>query len=93
MTDEKEPDAAKIARDAAIEQAVGTLAYIAVALVVSALITKRDALTRLWMRLRHRPTSPEKAREGRLLADLRRDLTLIERDGGPAPRPRGLYER
>lgn len=91
MSDQQ--DAGRIARNAAIEQAAGTLAYIAVALAVSVAITKRDALVRLWMRLQHRPVSPEKARESRLIAELRRQLSFIEHDGGPPVRPRGLYER
>lgn len=85
---------ARIARDAAVEQSVATLAYIGITVAVSIAILKRDALWRLWRRLTVRPTPPGEVEAEAALADLRRDLSRIEHaaDARPA-RPRGLYER
>ncbi len=76
-----------------MHEAITTLVYIGVSLAVSAAILKRDAVTRLYRRLRHRPVSAAQARERRLLAELRRDLTRIEHGDTPPPGPRGLYEQ
>ena len=80
------------AAEAAVNEAISTLVYIGVTVAVSALILKRDAITRLWMRLRRRGVKPAEARARRLVAELRRDITLIEHGEAPASPRRGLYE-
>ena len=80
------------AAEAAVNEAVSTLVYIGVTLVVSAAILKRDAITRLFMRVRRRGIKPAEARARRLVAELRRDITRIEHGDQPPARPRGLYE-
>jgi hypothetical protein len=92
MSDQEQPRT-RTAAEVAVNEAVSTLVYIAVTLAVSAAILKRDAVTRLWRRLRHRPVTPAEARARRLTAELRRDLATIEHGDTPAPRPRGLYEQ
>lgn len=87
-----EPEAGKVARDAAIREVVGTLAYIAVMGAVSLIILKRDVAVRLWMRVTTRPVPPAEAQARRAVAQLRRDIAAWEHRGGPPPRPRGLYE-
>jgi hypothetical protein len=91
MTDQqpRQPSAAEVA----MHEAITTLVYIGVSLAVSAAILKRDAVTRLWRRLRHRPLTPEQARLRRLTAELRRDLARIEHGDTPPPAARGLYEQ
>lgn len=87
-----EKDAGAVAREAAIHEAVGTLAYVAVMAAVSYAILHRDSVTRLWMRLTTRPPSPAESEARRQVAQLRRDIAAWEHRGGPPPRPRGLYE-
>lgn len=87
----REPRASSAA-ETAVNEAISTLVYIGVTVAVSALVLKRDAITRLWMRLRRRQVKPAEARARRLTAELRRDITLIEHGEGPPARPRGLYE-
>ena len=85
---------AEIARKAAIEQAASTVTYIMVMLTVSWLVLQRDLVKGLWGRLRHPPLSPERAREARLVAELRRDIALFEHPRGHSDPPAGgLYER
>ena len=84
---------AEAARKAAVEQAVTTIVYMAVTIAASWAILNRDVVTRMWTRLRKRPVSPEEARARRLIAELRRDITRIERGDTPPGRQRGLYER
>lgn len=85
---------ARIARDAAVEQSVATLAYIGITVAVSVAVLKRDALWRLWRRLTVRPAPPGEVEAEAALADLRRDLSAIEHADGARPgAPRGLYER
>jgi len=84
---------ARIARDAAVEQSVATLAYIAITVAVSVAVLKRDALWRLWRRVTTRPVPPDEVEAASAVADLRRDLSRIEHAADAAPpRPRGLYE-
>ena len=90
---EQQKGTAEEARDRAVGQVIDTLTYILVVALVSAAITKRDAITRLWMRLRHRPVSPEEARMRREVAGLRMDLTRIEHPETAVPRVKGLYEQ
>ena len=80
------------AAETAVNEAVSTLVYIGVTLIVSAAILKRDAVTRLFMRLRRRGIPAAEARARRLAAELRRDLSRIEHGDTPPARPRGLYE-
>jgi hypothetical protein len=81
------------AAETAVNEAISTLVYIGVTIAVSAAILKRDAVTRLWMRLRHRALPAAEARARRLAAELRRDLSRIEHGDQAAARPpRGLYE-
>lgn len=92
MPDEPRSDA-QVARQAAIEQAVSTLAYFAVMTAISVAILKRYQLAAVWRRVRHRPVSAEEARARRLTADLRRDLSRIEHGDKPSPCGcGGLYE-
>jgi hypothetical protein len=86
--------AARIARDAAVEQSVGTLAYIAITVAVSVAVLKRDALWRLWRRITTRPVPPAEVEASAAVADLRRDISRYEHatEARP-PGPRGLYER
>jgi hypothetical protein len=84
---------ASSAAETAVNEAISTLVYIGITVAVSMAVLKRDAVTRAWTRLTRRAPSPAKVREGRLLAELRRDLALIEHgDHAPARPPRGLYE-
>lgn len=87
-----EKDAGAVAREAAIREAAGTLAYLAVMAAVSLVILKRDVATRLWTRLTTRPVAPAEAEARRQVAQLRRDIASWEHQGGGPPRPRGLYE-
>lgn len=99
---EVQPDAgegkssADIVREAALSQAASLLVYIGISVAITVAIAKRDALTRAWMRYkRWARRDPEKIRRSRLLAELRRDISLIEHsDEQPRGRttPRGLYE-
>lgn len=88
----QQPDAARLARDAAIQSAVSTLAYIAVSVLVSVAILKRDYLVRWWTRLTTRQVTPDEVRARRLTSELRQDLSRIEHGSSPQPRRRGLYE-
>jgi hypothetical protein len=85
--------AARIARDAAVEQAAATLAYIGITVLVSVAVIKRDALWRLWRRLTTRPTPPETAAATVALAEVRREISRMEHAHEARPaRPYGLYE-
>lgn len=53
------PTAARIARDAAVAQAAGTLAYLAVCVAVSVAVLKREEIARAWRRLTYRPSRDE----------------------------------
>jgi len=68
----------RVARDAAVEQTVATLAYLGITVAVSVAILKRDYVIRAWMRLRNRPPRADQVAEAAALADLRRDLSRIE---------------
>jgi hypothetical protein len=94
MSDQSEKSAAQLARDRAIAQTVDTLVYIGLMFAISAAIVKRDAVTRLYMRLRHRPVPPAEQHARYMAAELARDISRIEHDDGPRPRGGpGLYER
>lgn len=70
------PSAARIARDAAVAQAAGTLAYLGVCVLVSVAILKRDELARLWRRLTARPARDDVPPE--VLAEFRREVSRLE---------------
>lgn len=70
------PSAARIARDAAVAQAAGTLAYLGICVLVSVAILKRDELARLWRRLTARPAREEIPPE--VLAEFRREVSRLE---------------
>lgn len=70
------PSAARIARDAAVAQAAGTLAYLGICVLVSVAILKRDELARLWRRLTARPARDEISPE--VLAEFRREISRLE---------------
>jgi hypothetical protein len=93
-TEAQEPrSAARIARDAAVEQTAATLAYIAITVAVSVAVLKRDALWRLWRRLTVRPTPPEAAAVMVAVSEVRRDISRLEHAAEARPsRPLGLYE-
>lgn len=95
MTDDHADDErlADVASKAAIVQLVSSVVSLAVMVGVSVAITRRDALARAWLRLRHRPLTPDQARAEREVAGLYRDLSKIEHGDHAPPRPpRGLYE-
>jgi hypothetical protein len=91
MSDQQ--DSARGARDAAVQSAISTGVYLAIVLGVSIAITRRDTLTRAWMRARalvHPAGDPPHVSAA--LADLQRDLSDIEHGGGPRPEHHaGLY--
>lgn len=94
MDDEQasaEESAARIARDAAVSQAVSTLVYIGIAAAISLVITKRDIFTRARMWLTRERVSPEEAHARREVAGLRRDLADIEHGHDSSDWKRGLY--
>lgn len=68
--------AARIARDAAVAQAAGTLAYLAVCVLVSVAVLKREEIARAWRRLTYRPSKDEVPPE--VLAEFRRELSRLE---------------
>jgi len=92
---EEPKSTARVARDAAVEQTVATLAYLGITVAVSVAILKRDYVIRAWMRLRNRPPKPDEVAEAAAVAELRRDIARIEHAPPvpPPPRVRGLYER
>lgn len=69
--------AARIARDAAVAQAAGTLAYLGVCVLVSVAILKRDELARLWRRLTARRPDPGEV-PPEVLAEFRREVSRLE---------------
>jgi hypothetical protein len=91
--EKREESVTEAARRAAVEQAVTTIVYIAVTMAASWAILNRDAVQRLWTRLRKRPVTAQEARARRLIAELRRDITRWEHGDNPPARPKGLYEQ
>lgn len=93
--DRERRSAARIARDAAVEQTAGTLAYIGITVLVSVAILKRDVLWRAWRRLTVRPVPAEEVATMSAVAELARDVSRIEHaaEARPPAAPRGLYER
>jgi len=93
---DKEETAAHVARDAAVSQAASFAVYLGMSLLITVAITKRDAITRLWMRAKHLYwTEPRRDRHAREVAEFRRDISDISRGGrGPrTDRTLGIYER
>lgn len=78
MADVKTDEQPESLAHAAADTLVRELATYAVMFGITWAVLHRDAVTRAWMRIRHRPVSPAKAREMRLLAELRRAMSAYE---------------
>lgn len=91
MADERDSDAGVAA--AAVDTAVRELASMLVIFGVSWAILHRDTLTRLYQRATRRPVSAARARELRLIAELRAAISRYEHahDRAPTVAGDGLY--
>jgi len=80
-------------RSAALDTAVRELTGYAVLAALSWCLLNRDAVARMWAALRHRPVTPEQAREMRETAALRAAISRWEHaeSNPPGAAPRGLY--
>ena len=81
-------DPGKIARDAALQSLVSNAVYLVLMLGVTVAITKRDALTRMYMRVvRTAMHDPRKVEWRKALADFLRELSEIEHGMNVPERP------
>jgi hypothetical protein len=83
MTDEQQDD--KGLRSAALDTAVRELTGYAVLAALSWCLLNRDAVARMWEALRHRPVTPQQAREMREVAALRRAVSAWEHAQAESP--------
>lgn len=72
-------------RSAALDTAVRELTGYAVLAALSWCLLNRDAVARMWEALRHRPVTPEQAREMREVAALRRAVSAWEHAQAESP--------
>lgn len=72
-------EAAKVARDAALQSLVSNAVYLALMLGITVAITKRDALARLKVRIERQWRQADRQDADRkVLADFRRQVSEIE---------------
>lgn len=93
MDQQQQPGARAEAGNVAAETLVRELTSLAVIFGVSWALLHRDYVTRLWMRIKHRPMSDAEAAEHRAMAEFRREWSADEhaRDRAPKVAGDGLY--
>jgi hypothetical protein len=84
MSDEQQAEDKRL-RSAALDTAVRELTGYAVLAALSWCLLNRDAVARMWAALRHRPVTPQQAREMREVAALRRAVSTWEHAQAESP--------